>query len=230
MVLWLVDSACVAGVHTPAKPAVGGMLLVQCCYKHVLNCQGNELSNRSMIVWNGHAIADTGDGESFILVWYHKASLSCQSDGDSWDSKHQQRLNQPRCAPGAPPSTARSAKLRSQAQKPSARSAMLLVNSLSARMLVAACAKDSSIFAVYATCCLNKASRSTCDAVRCSCAISALSFASSSFRACSTAAACEHEGDVHQSVSLADPLSPLSNVRTTQAGGHSPRIMLRPRT
>ena len=39
MVLWLVNSACMAGVHTPTKPAgVGGMLLVQCCYKHVLSC------------------------------------------------------------------------------------------------------------------------------------------------------------------------------------------------
>ena len=36
MVLWQINSARVAGVHTPQ--CVGGMLLVQWCYKHVLSC------------------------------------------------------------------------------------------------------------------------------------------------------------------------------------------------
>ena len=50
MVLWLVNSACMAGVHTPTKPVcVGGMLLVQWCYKHVLNCLN------ALMVWKTRA-------------------------------------------------------------------------------------------------------------------------------------------------------------------------------
>ena len=39
VVMWLFNSAHVAGVHTPAfSQCVGGMLLEQWCHEQVLNC------------------------------------------------------------------------------------------------------------------------------------------------------------------------------------------------
>ena len=64
MLQWQRNSACLAEVHTPAKPACGRHAVVQWCDKHVLNCPSPCAADITPV----HQNAESDGGRSCIII------------------------------------------------------------------------------------------------------------------------------------------------------------------